>query len=420
MYLTIRLPVLISSILLANARIGFKKDQSIDSIEFPPRLGKAPDGIPQGHLRPLGYQRRPDSKIKELNEVPFPEEFHKQHVSKGSPLVIRGAVNDVPAMINWEKDEYLKKKYGDLDVHVVVKKELFTTGPKKLKFKKFLKEYQYEDWYLSNIVPKEMMSELILPNCLKCGIQHHLMESEIWMSAGGTSSLLHSHADHNLHCLLAGRKDFILINPKHKEKLDWVESPAGGGYSKLDVERINMFKFKGVAQTPWTWATLKPGDCMFVPAGYLHQVRSFGRSFSSTILWSPIEDAHFHDCDLEEVRTPLVLSEVDFLWTYKDGDRQLSDTNLDSRSTRHLLLILTRNETELRKPVFVDFYEEVMSELDKELFEGSDSIWQILDIEGKGSISKEDIQKLEEPILSSLAKALNLPNILKAKSKDEL
>ena len=53
-------------------------------------------------------------------------------------------------------------RYGELDVHVVVKKELLTSGPKKLKFKKFLKEYQYEDWHLSNIVPKEMMKELIV------------------------------------------------------------------------------------------------------------------------------------------------------------------------------------------------------------------------------------------------------------------
>ena len=39
------------------------------------------------------------------------------------------------------------------------------------------------------------------------------------MSSGGTSSLLHSHADHNMHCVLAGRKDFILIHPKYKDKL---------------------------------------------------------------------------------------------------------------------------------------------------------------------------------------------------------
>ena len=51
-------------------------------------------------------------------------------------------------------------RYGELDIHVVVKKELFKTGPKEMKFRKFLREYNYEDWYLSDIVPQEMMHEL--------------------------------------------------------------------------------------------------------------------------------------------------------------------------------------------------------------------------------------------------------------------
>ena len=50
-----------------------------------------------------------------------------------------------------------------------------------------------------------------------------LMESEMWMSSGGTQSLLHSHADHNLHCVFAGRKDFILIDTKYKDIFDYKE-----------------------------------------------------------------------------------------------------------------------------------------------------------------------------------------------------
>lgn len=38
-----------------------------------------------------------------------------------------------------------------------------------------------------------------------------LIEPYIWMSAGETSSLLHSHPENNLHCVIDGRKDFILI-----------------------------------------------------------------------------------------------------------------------------------------------------------------------------------------------------------------
>ena len=45
----------------------------------------------------------------------------------------------------------------------------------------------------------------------------------LWMSSGGTTSVIHSHADHNIHCLLDGRKDFILIDPRYKDMLDYVQ-----------------------------------------------------------------------------------------------------------------------------------------------------------------------------------------------------
>ena len=58
-----------------------------------------------------------------------------------------------------------------------------------------------------------------LPTCLQCGMGKFLEASELWMSSGGTASLLHTHADHSLHCVLAGRKDFILVHAQHKDKL---------------------------------------------------------------------------------------------------------------------------------------------------------------------------------------------------------
>ena len=55
--------------------------------------------------------------------------------------------------------------------------------------------------------------------CMKCGLHKYLEGSQMWLSSGGTTSSLHSHADHNLHCVLAGRKDFIVIEPQHRSKV---------------------------------------------------------------------------------------------------------------------------------------------------------------------------------------------------------
>ena len=45
-----------------------------------------------------------------------------------------------------------------------------------------------------------------------CGtFKNHTHESNMWISAGGTRSVIHYDADHNFHCIIDGRKDFILV-----------------------------------------------------------------------------------------------------------------------------------------------------------------------------------------------------------------
>ena len=60
---------------------------------------------------------------------------------------------------------------------------------------------------------------------VSCGTyKERLVETELWMSSGGTSSSLHSHSDHNIHCVIDGRKDFILIEGKHKDAFLYEET----------------------------------------------------------------------------------------------------------------------------------------------------------------------------------------------------
>ena len=63
-----------------------------------------------------------------------------------------------------------------------------------------------------------------VPHCLLCGsFLDYIHETNFWMSSGGTCSVIHYDADHNLHCLVSGRKDFIMIERKHAEDLYFFE-----------------------------------------------------------------------------------------------------------------------------------------------------------------------------------------------------
>jgi len=389
------------------AKLGFKKDINLEKApDFPPKI-TSQGSVPAGHLRPIGYQRRPEGPVRELRSVPTPQEFYEVFIKEDKPVTFRKMVSNVPAMTTWQNDAHLKKNYGDLKIHVVVKKELFTHGPQAMTFKKFLKEYQYEDWYLSNTVPEEMMKELTLPPCLKCGLSKTLMESEVWMSSGGTSSLLHAHADHDLHCVLAGRKDFIVIHAEHKSKVKWVESEAhpGAGYSSLDMEMINAYKDKGLISANWHWSTLHAGDCIYIPAGYMHQVRSFGRSFSSTMTWAPTQEVTFEDCQGQNLEQPLPLHQAPFMWTYTHGDRELANIKLNSNSLLYHLNILMRTEDTFRYELFEDFYLEIFSEIDEH--KEAEEVWAKLAPEGERSISRTQLAGISQETLGDVATYLN-------------
>ena len=49
-------------------------------------------------------------------------------------------------------------------------------------------------------------------NSVLCGtFKNFTHESNFWMSNGGTRSVIHYDADHNLHCMITGRKDLIMV-----------------------------------------------------------------------------------------------------------------------------------------------------------------------------------------------------------------
>ncbi|XP_076438087.1 uncharacterized protein LOC143277193 isoform X2 [Babylonia areolata] len=398
---------------VAQGKIGFVKDQSMDAT-FPPPVFKQDSSLPEGHLRPLGWQRRPDGKVKEVEEMPYTREFYNDYVRHSRPVVFRQGIKDAPALSKWDSDDYLQTKYGKVNVSVTVKvmrrKDEVQTAPHVMKLKKFLYDYMYEDWYLASTVPLDMMLELPLPKCLRCGtLSQHLQEAELWMSSGGTSSRLHSHDDHNLHCVLFGRRDFILIQGQFKTNFNFHLDFEGskGGHSKLDMEMINAFKYKNIRMTPWTYSTLHPGDCILVPAGYLHHVRSYGRSLSLTVLFSSVPDFSDDGCKLtEEEFRPL--SDATFAWTFAGGQRQLTKWQMDAEDLRQLLLVQMGGRPSLPYTKFLHFYDRVMSiTSDKPTGE---VVFHMLTSPSQVELTRSAVQSLSTEALDKVAAILNAPH----------
>lgn len=422
-----------------ECKTSFVKDQSTNFV-FPPVEQQIIAGIPEGHLRPLGWQKKPDGKVREEKDPVTPPTFHMRYVKNNRPVVLRGAMKHAPVIEKWEEDDYLKDKFGSLNLTITVKREIFNKEPQRNKrrmvFKKFLQDYKFENWYLSSTLHDVMMAELPLPEIVSCGsYKDRLTEAELWMSSGGTSSLLHSHGDHNIHCVLDGRKDFILIDPKHKEVFNFEETypNSGSGHSPMDMEMINAFKHPKISQTPWIWSTLWPGDCIYVPAGYMHQVRSYGRGISYTVQFAPVVDFESTDCKLEskskrrkkgkkdgegssekqdedgvdkKEENKFNLNEVEFVWAYSNGERHLKQKKLVPSSLKRILLILLRDGDKLYQNQFRHFYEDALSTVYEK--PTADEMFHVMTPnDSRNYLSRDEINSLADSRLQHICDVFN-------------
>ncbi len=60
-----------------------------------------------GHMQPLG-SHRPPIKVKRIQHLPTPVEFHRDYVTPKIPVVMEGALNGASAWKKWQNDDYLR------------------------------------------------------------------------------------------------------------------------------------------------------------------------------------------------------------------------------------------------------------------------------------------------------------------------
>lgn len=137
----------------------------LQDVVFPPNFLPSSDpSIPAGHLQMFGLQRPPNGPVVEYNTVLKPQEFWETHVSKYEPLVFREALANSPARHKWT-DEYLKEKYGDLDVLTEFKTENRTHGiTSRMLLGDFIDVYQKKNLYAVTVLPDPMRQDLPVSN----------------------------------------------------------------------------------------------------------------------------------------------------------------------------------------------------------------------------------------------------------------
>ena len=82
----------------------------------------------------------------------------------------------------------------------------------------------------------EMYQEWLVPRPFTCGgFREHFLYVYMWFSSGGTRSILHTDTSENLHCVVSGRKEFLLMEPQYTTLIG--PEHAQQSYYDMDVER---------------------------------------------------------------------------------------------------------------------------------------------------------------------------------------
>lgn len=106
-----------------------------------------------------------------------------------------------------------------------------------------------------------------------------------WLGPAGTVTPLHCDYDDNLFTQIWGEKRIFLAPPHHDEYLYTREANALLFGSPFDPEAPDFERYPLARRAALVECIVQPGDMLYVPAGWYHQVRSLSFSLSAN-RWS--------------------------------------------------------------------------------------------------------------------------------------
>jgi len=254
-----------------------------------------------GHLQPFGSQQT-TAPVDEVYDWPTPTDFFRNYVDKTRPVVVRGAYKYSKAR-GWNNEALRGSKDRDQEVWVETSlKENRTNIGGSLKLSRFLDFYQKRPLLMFSTIPTHLMKDVEIPSPLRCNeTQDYLVNANAVISQGGSKSTVHNDDVETIYCSFQGTVDTILI--EYTKNRNYVIDRPQGGYSTLDVERVDFTKYPNLRKIDaYLKVTLQEGDCVYIPYRWYKQQNSFanreGRSISLNMWFNHIHDHNPSECPL--------------------------------------------------------------------------------------------------------------------------
>eukprot|EP00933_Yihiella_yeosuensis_P024592 TRINITY_DN19074_c0_g1_i1.p1 TRINITY_DN19074_c0_g1~~TRINITY_DN19074_c0_g1_i1.p1 ORF type:complete len:305 (+),score=31.34 TRINITY_DN19074_c0_g1_i1:1228-2142(+) len=255
----------------------------------------------------------------------------------GKPVLFRGAAKKMPAYKKYT-DEYLADKLGHIELDRIEseKEETRLKLPSEdFTMKEFISRYKTENIYCASSIGKELGQDLYILPVLNCGgsYTNRMSQSVMWMSSGSTKSVVHQDTNHNIHCLLDGKKEWALwppSDPIKTKEFGWISGEelqkegkeykhAYGQYidPRIDLHDINITRYPGWDKVRRWSMVMEPGDCAFVPYGWFHFVEGAPQRGVSFHVWFSYNNQDFNATQCKKFAEKGV-KETDYLLSIGD------------------------------------------------------------------------------------------------------
>ena len=220
------------------------------------------------------------------------DEFVERYVRGCRPLVLTDVTRDWPAMQRWSFPEF-KRRYGALTVQVQsgrdsddnfeVNKEKHRRETNFAAFvDRILTTDTTNDEYLTannELLRRPEFNGLLdeigtLPDfCVQSALKH---SAYLWVGPAGTRTPLHHDTVMLLHTQIVGRKRWRFVSPLSGPSL-YNDFDV---YSPVDFEALDLKRFPDAAKVQVLDVVVEPGETVFLPLAWWHQVTSLDKCIS--------------------------------------------------------------------------------------------------------------------------------------------
>lgn len=215
------------------------------------------------------------------------EEFQRDFVATGTPVILTGALDDWE-LARWSR-ERLKAEHGDL-LGIVRPGQVESGSPPHAGTSIRAFAQLIDELDAPGAAAPRYLAYNELPAALAAAIRHppHFPRADyedppnLWLGPAGTVTHLHRDGTDNLFAQIWGSKHFTLYSPDQRPFLYAWALPAETGLDGCDVDpdQPDYERFPLFRQARRTECVVQAGELLFLPEGWFHHVRSLAPSLS--------------------------------------------------------------------------------------------------------------------------------------------